>query len=193
MANELKEQLNDGFEKAKSVSTSRFSAIREILSATLPKLWAEILAGAKELGVIGGEFANGAGNTVKHKIKTDGYVKAEMLRKEATKWIQNLAAQTKTAWHDRSATFQTQANKIDTELESRYGDKYQTAKQRVDQFLAFYRSQQVQVATGESTGAIEVPYQIVEEKAAQAGATMAHKEAQMKQKVQDAVAAVLNS
>jgi hypothetical protein len=193
MANEFKDQLNDGFEKAKSVGTSRFSAIRSILSETLPKLWAEILAGAKELGGIGGELASDAGNTVKHKVQTEGYVKAEILRKEASKWIQNLAEQTKTIWRDRSATFKTQASKIDTDLEARYGDKYQTAKQRVDQFLAFYKSQQAQVATGESTGAIEVPYQIVEEKAAQVGATLAQKEAQMKQKVQDAVAAVLNS
>jgi hypothetical protein len=168
---ELQAQLNDGFEQVKAASASRWSKIRAILVETLPKLWTELVAGTQELIGIVREVAQTMAQVVQHKLQTTGYVKAAILKKDAKKWRQNLMARAKTLWNNhlrsivnhRVIDLKAQAAQLDDTLAARYGNQYQTAKQRVDGFIAAYKASQTSVAPPVSHAAIEVPYQIVEE------------------------------
>jgi hypothetical protein len=189
METAFKEQLNDGLEKAKTASSSRFDKIREILGTSFPEIWAEVLAGAKELLGIGREVTTSLTDTAKTKFHNERQIQTEKLQQNGLQWLKTLTNKAKDLWHDR---FAPQVTKLDSELDSRYGNTYQTAKQKVDQLIEFYQSSRSKVETGESTSAIEVPYQIMEDKAAQVGATIGEAETKLKQQLHDKVAAVLS-
>ncbi len=189
MATAWKEQLTDSFEQAKTVSGSRWRVIYAILKETWPQIWAEVATGAKEIGGISAEAAN----VTKDVLREEGKVKAATFREKLDQYVQKLAEQFKAGAAVRTEELKTKAIDWDVKLEARYGDKYKVARQTIDRMIDAYKASQAKVATeGGTVSTIEVPYQVIEEKVAQAGATIAQQERQTKQKINEAVAAVMN-
>jgi hypothetical protein len=82
----LKTQLKDGFAQVKIVADDRFNKIRAILSEFSPKIGAELVAGAKEVGGIG---------------RSIGEVALQVLQTQARTWRSAIVQRVQTLWADR--------------------------------------------------------------------------------------------
>jgi hypothetical protein len=144
MATTWKAQLTEQLEAAKTLSRSRWQTIRHILQTTLPPLWAEITAAAQELGSIGSTVVSQSSQSLLTQIKTQAAAQVETLKAKSVDW--------------------------DVKLEARYGDRYKIARNMIGAIVEFYQSHQVVHSAPTPTGSgttstIEVPFQVVEEKA----------------------------
>jgi hypothetical protein len=189
MATAWKEQLTDSFEQAKTVGVSRWRVIYAILQETLPRLWTEITAGAKEIGGI----SSAAANVAKETLREEGKVKAATFQERFNQYVQQLVEQFKATAAERAEPLKEKALDWDIKLEARYGNNYKVARQTINHIVEAYKASQAQVAAeGGTVPTIEVSYQVVEDKAAQVGTTIAQQEMQTKQQIKDTVAAVMN-
>jgi hypothetical protein len=142
MATTWKAQLTEQLEAAKTLSRSRWQTIRHILQTTLPPIWAEITAAAQELGSIGATVVSQSSQSLLTQIKTTAAVQIETLKARSVAW--------------------------DVKLEARYGDRYKIPRRAIGTIVEFYQSRQIvhpAPTSGGTTSTIEVPYQVVEEKA----------------------------
>ena len=172
MATAWKEQLNAGFEKAKTAGGLRWSNIYAILQKTLPQIWTEISAGAKELGDIGTEVAN----VTQDVIREESRVKAATTQERLGLYAQRLIEYLKEAVSLQLKELQFKSLEWDIKLEARYGNYYQITKKAIKTVMAMYKAQEGPVVGKHSSiPAIEVPYQVVEDKMAPMSAAIGHK------------------
>jgi hypothetical protein len=144
MATTWKAQLTEQLEAAKTLSRSRWQTIRHILQTTLPPLWAEITAAAQELGSIGTNAISQSSQSLLTQIKTQAAAQIETLKTKSVDW--------------------------DVKLEARYGDRYKIPRNAIGSIGEFYQSRQIvhpapTPTNSGTTSTIEVPFQVIEEKA----------------------------
>jgi LAS superfamily LD-carboxypeptidase LdcB len=164
MATAWQAQLTEHFEQAKTVSRSRWGTIRHRLQETLPPIWAEITAGAKEIGGIGAAVAS----VTTENLRTETQVTTANLRQQLGQTSQKLLAQFQATAAVQVENLKVKAADWDVKLEARYGQNYKIARQAIGKIVELYQANQTQtqVAT-QSSGipTIEVPFQVVEETA----------------------------
>jgi hypothetical protein len=162
MVTGLKDQLNAGFEQVKTVGAIRWQKVWGILRETFPKLWSEVKIGAQEVSEIGKEVVGNAKTT----LQVEGKVRTENLRQRAIEQFQQWWIDLKITVADQlpsvKAAIQSKFNDLDRTLSDRYGDYYQTLKNRVDSAITHYQERQAAAKPDSAGTTIEVPYRIVD-------------------------------
>jgi hypothetical protein len=139
MATAWQAQLTEHFDAAKTLSRSRWQTIRNILQTTMPPIWAEITAAAKELGGIGAAVLSQSSHSLITQFQTKVARQIETLKTKAFNW--------------------------DVRLEARYGDRYKIARRAIGAIGQFDQSRQIVHPAPVPTATIEVPFQVIKEKA----------------------------
>jgi hypothetical protein len=164
MTTTWKTQLTDSLDQAKTVGGSRLTTIRAILQATLPQIWVEITAGAKEIGQISTTVAS----TTTTTLRAAGKVKTATFRQLIAVQVQKFAEQFKAKATVQMQDLKTQAVDWDVKLEARYGHTYKVARQTIDKIVERYKASQSSYQTtpeSATSSPIEVPFQVVEDQA----------------------------
>jgi hypothetical protein len=180
MANSIKSQMKTDFQQAKVQGGNRISRIRAIIRDAASQTVAEVKQGSGEIQGI----AKGTFSTVVETL-TDEPTEPNSDAKSASLTLKQLVAKVFAVVKTKlSRQVKQQATKIDSELNERYGDRYETSKQNLgkglDQAAERYRQA---IATAKAQGSVPLHQKQAEiqEKVGSVGAAAARKEQQIKQ------------
>jgi hypothetical protein len=130
MANEIKTQLKTNLQNAKAQGSTRVARIRDILQAAASQTIDEVKQGSGEIR----EIATGTFSTVVESLTDDETAPSTEASPTDSVAAKPLLAKVFAALKTQLVTqFKHRAVKLDGDLGKRYGDRYQTGKQRLDQ------------------------------------------------------------
>ena len=130
MTNDIKTQLQSDFKNAKVQGSTRVARIRDILRSAASQTFDEVKQGSGEIR----EIATGRFSTVIDTLDEGQTNPSSETNVADTRPLKPLLAKLFTAVKTRLVTqFKYRAVKLDDDLGERYGDRYQTGKQRLDQ------------------------------------------------------------
>jgi hypothetical protein len=183
MANEIKAQLKTELQNAKAQGQTRATRIRDILKTAAAQTIDEVKQGSSEMRNI----ATGTFSTVVDTLADDEAVSSTEANPSDKRNLKPLLKRLFIAAKMRLvAQFKQRAVKLDDELGQRYGDRYQTSKQRIDQ-VASQVSQRYQqaVATSQAQGStpLQQTHDQMQDRVGTFGTVAARTEQQIKQRL----------
>jgi DNA anti-recombination protein RmuC len=176
MSDATKNRVTDNLQQLKSKGGSRLARIRNILKAAASQTVAEVKQGSGELREIAtGTFSavtqNSAESNTQDPVTSEDLTLRQALQKMSVAFRDKFFAQ-----------FKHQARRIDSELAGRYGTQYRTARERLENASEQYR-QAVETARASGSDPLQQRQERIDETASVAGASIAQKEHQLKQRL----------
>ena len=174
MSDSIKDRIATDFQKVKTQGSVRASRIGEIVRDAASQAMTELKAGSSEIGTI----AKDTFSTISEDAKETGQEFAEdSTRSQPVSLFTTLK-------NRLVVELKNQLTTLDTTLAARYGDRYQTVKQKIETLAARYRSTIANAET-QNSDPLQQKQAEFETKAGAAGAAAARKESQIKQQLKD--------
>jgi hypothetical protein len=194
MSNAIKDRLATNLQKVKTASGTRLTRIGETFRDAATQAIAEFKEGSGEVRVIAKDTLSTIVKNLNEKDQPKTQVNdraAEEINSE-TDSQESSTASTKTLIatlfntlkNQASVQFQSQMIKLDAKLLERYGDRYNTFKQRVGRFVTSYNAAKTKAETT-GTDPLQQKQVELEDKVGQAGASVARTEQQIRQQLKD--------
>ncbi len=186
MTDSMKDQLAEDLEKVKTQGAPRASRIGEIVKTAASQVFAELKEGSGEIGAIAKNRLSTVTETLNSKAAapTDGTT-SETPAEAAGEWTGS------TFSHLILGLFnliKQSLGGLDATLNERHGDRYQSAKQRLDQTATWYRTTMEKAkATKPEPTKVDQKQAELADKAAELGTTAAQREQQILQQVREFV------
>jgi hypothetical protein len=171
MPEPIKERITTDLQKVKTEGGTRISKIQEIVKTAASEVTTEVQQGAGEVRTI----AKDTLSTVFQTFNDQGHTEGETESISSTTRLSTFLNQLKDQLVIKLRT-------LDTNLESRYGDRYINLKQRWDRFAAWYNAARANSEMPVSN-AVEHKQAELEQKVGEAGASIARKEQQIRQQI----------
>lgn len=175
MSEPIKDRFATDFQKVKTEGGTRMSKIREIVQTAASQVSTEVKEGAGEVRTI-------AKDTLSNVFQSFDQPQPEGETASATSTTQPSITRLITRLKTLKAQFVTKMQTLDTSLEEVYGDRYASLKQRWNRFVTWYNTAKANGETPVST-ALEQKQTELEQKAAEAGVSIARKEQQIRQQI----------
>jgi hypothetical protein len=183
MANDIKAQLKANLQDAKAQGSTRAARIRDILKTAASDTIAEVKQGSGEMRAV----ATDTFSTVVNTLDEDKANPAAESVSTGTASSKSLIAKLFAALKTRLVgQVKQQAVKLDDGLGERYGDRYQTSKERLSQVAGQVAQRyQQEIATAKAQGSTPLQQTQVEmhDRAGAFGAAAARTEQQIKQRL----------
>lgn len=186
MTDSIKDQLAEDLEQVKTQGAPRASRIGEIVKTAASQVFAELKEGSGEIGAIAKKRLNTTAETLNSKTtpttdETTGETPAETAGQWTGSTFSNLVL-------GLFNLIKQGFGGLDAKLNERYGDRYQSAKQRMDQTATWYRTTLEKAkATHPEPTKVDQKQAEWADKATELGATAAQREQQILQQVRDFV------
>jgi phosphosulfolactate synthase (CoM biosynthesis protein A) len=192
MAHDIKTQLKTNIETVKAQGSTRAARIRDILKSAASETIAEVKQGTGDMRAIATDTFSTVVNTLDESEinSTTQPVSAESVRTDASS-SKSLLTKLFLALKTRLVTqVKHQAVKLDDGLGARYGDRYQTSKERLHQVAGQVAQRyQQEIATAKAQGSTPLQHTQarMHERAGAFGAVAARTEQQIKARLKSLV------
>lgn len=219
MAKSLKERIADDLKQAQQEGSLRTEKIREIVKTAIKQTITEFKGGSREIRPLLKDIMVAIIETLGEKNKLreeeittaiEGTIKeiedlpeeindspsqvSIIVQKSTAVTFKNWLKSFVKALQERNikAWLQEQSQQLDGQLAQRYGDRYQTVKQQLDQTQVWYNEAKEKMTAGDPS-LFEKKHSKLMVKIGGAGTTLAQKEEQLKQHLQTMWKAKKNS
>ncbi|MBD1850940.1 hypothetical protein [Leptolyngbya sp. FACHB-711] len=177
MTDSMKDQLATDLEKAKTESGMRANRLRAIAKAAAVEAIAEVKAGSKELGSIAkNSFSTVAANSNTPAENPAAHPETDSTAQQIIRF--------KTLILSLIKGLRERLDTLDTQLDERYGDRYQAAKRQLEQSAVWYSTTLEKAKASPAEPALlEQKQSELTARAEAAGVVVAQKEQQIKQQI----------
>jgi hypothetical protein len=187
MANEIKAQLKTNLQNVKAQGSTRAARIRDILKAAASETIAEVKQGSGEMRTIATDTFSTVVNTLDEGKVNPTSESASADSAPSNSILTKLFSAFKTRL---TKQFKQQAVKLDSGLGARYGDRYQTSKQRLGQVanqMTQRYQQKIETAKAQGSTPLQQTQVGIQDRAGAFGAAAARTEQQIKQRLKSLV------
>jgi hypothetical protein len=187
MANDIKAQLKNTLQNAKAQGSTRATRIRDILKAAASETIAEVKQGTGEMRSIATDTFSTVVSTLDEGDVNPAAESTSTGAASSKSLIAKLLAALKTRLVGQ---VKQQAVKLDDGLDARYGDRYQTSKERLSQVagqVAQRYQQEIAMAKAQGSTPLQQTQVSMHDRAGTFGAVAARTEQQIKQRLKSLV------
>ncbi len=176
MSDSIKDRITTDFEKVKAQGGTRATRIGEIVRDAASQAITELKAGSGEIGTI----AKDTFSSISNNLNEPGQESTEEPTSSGSRTV-NLFTILK---NRLVVELKSRLITLDATLTSRYGDRYQAVKQRVEKLADQYNNA---IANAEAQGSdpLQQKQTEFETKVGEAGTSVARKELQIRQQLKD--------
>jgi hypothetical protein len=184
---DIKAQLKNNLQNVKDRGNTRAARIRDILKAAASETIAEVKQGTGEMREIATDTFSTVVNTLEEGEANPSAEPASADSAPSTPLLTKLFAALKTRL---VAQFKHRAVKLDDSLGERYGDRYQTSKERLSQVagqMAQRYQQEIETAKAQGSTPIQQTQADLHDRAGAFGSAAARTEQKIKQRLKSLV------